>query len=302
MKIQELTSKYDLYLQFTRQLSVNTRMAYRRDLAIFMDFWRCSAPDWSAVDKAFIYGFLQANNHLSAASQSRMISALRLFFDFLVQENALSANPFQLIQKPKTTRPLPKVLTVHQVQQLLALAKGDAPHQQRNFVLLQLLYGAGLRVSEAIDLRIRDLFLEQGFLRVIGKRDKQRLVPIGGIIVRELQHYLQVIRPSFPKEKNSDFVFLSRHGQPLSRIMIFKIVRELAHQAGIPLDIGPHTFRHAFATHLLEGGANLRAVQQLLGHADIATTEIYTHLDDEFLRSEILQYHPLAHKNQPKGD
>jgi integrase/recombinase XerD len=225
-------------------------------------------------------------------SQARILSGVRAFFRFLLIEDYIQSDPSELLESPKIGMHLPEVLTVEEIDALIGAIDRSAPFGQRNCAILETLYSCGLRVSELSNLHLSDLYFDEGFIKVEGKGSKQRLVPISPRCVREIQAYLeeragQRIRPGF-----EDYVFISHFGKPISRIMVFHIIKQLADQIGLKKTISPHTFRHSFATHLLEGGANLRAIQCMLGHESITTTEIYTHIDRQMLRSEIIEHHP----------
>jgi integrase/recombinase XerD len=230
---------------------------------------------------------------MSAGSQARIISGLRSFFKYCLQEQILTVNPASLLESPKLKRSLPDVLSFEEINSLINHIDLSKPEGGRNKAILETLYSCGLRVTEAVNLRISCLHLDLGFIRVIGKGDKERLIPIGTDAVKYIHLYKNDIRVHLPvKPGNEDILFLNRRGSKLSRVMIFLIIKELARLAEIKKTISPHTFRHSFATHLVEGGADLRAVQEMLGHESITTTEIYTHLDREFLRSTLQQFHP----------
>ena len=225
-------------------------------------------------------------------SQARIISGIKSFFRFLLLEEYIQHDPTELLEAPKIGLKLPEVLTVDEINRIISGIDLSLPEGQRNRAMLETLYSCGLRVSELIFLRYPDLYLDEGFIKVNGKGGKQRLVPISPVAVKEIRNYM-IDRSHLQIKKGfEDVLFISRRGTSLSRIMIFHIIKQQAEQAGIRKNISPHTFRHSFATHLLEGGANLRAIQQMLGHEKIATTEIYTHIDRDFLKSEILEHHP----------
>lgn len=232
---------------------------------------------------------------LSGHTQARIISGIKAFYQFLEIEEMVSLNPISLVEGPRLNRKLPDTLHVHEIDELLAAIDLSTPDGTRNKAMLEILYGCGLRVSELINLKISNLFLEIEFIKVIGKGNKERIVPIGSSAIKHLNIYLNQVRIHTKIRKGyEDFVFLSRLGRPLSRIMIFLLIKQLAERIGLKKSISPHTFRHSFATHLIEGGADLRAVQDMLGHESISTTEIYTHIDREFLRTVIISHHPRA--------
>lgn len=229
-------------------------------------------------------------------SQARIISGIKSFYRFLILEEYIESDPTELLESPKIGLRLPEVLTISEINNIISSIDLSKPEGQRNRAILETLYSCGLRVSELTTLRFSDLYLDEGFIRVEGKGSKQRLVPISGTAIKEIKNYLLDRNHIQVKKEYEDILFLSRRGTALSRIMIFHIIKEQTELAGIKKTVSPHTFRHSFATHLLEGGANLRAIQQMLGHEKIATTEIYTHLDRDFLRSEILEHHPRNNK------
>jgi len=230
---------------------------------------------------------------MSARTQARVISGLRAFYRYLILETVVQIDPTELLESPKIGLKLPVTLNLQEIDQLIGKLDLSKPEEQRNKAMLETLYGCGLRVSELVSLKISNLFFDDGFIKVTGKGDKERLVPIGNIAQTEILYYLSSLRPHVPVKKGyEDIIFLNRRGAGLSRVMVFTFIKRLALTAGIKKKISPHTFRHSFATHLVEGGADLRAVQEMLGHESITTTEIYTHLDRDYLRSTIIQYHP----------
>lgn len=239
--------------------------------------------------------FIQAINEvgLEVQSQARIISGIKAFYKYLMMEDVVKQSPTDLLEAPKLSRKLPDTLSVEEVNALLQSIDLSTPEGIRNRAMLEVLYGCGLRVSELVELKISSMSLDAGFMRVIGKGNKERLVPVGSEAIIHIKNYLQYTRPLVPVKKGEeDVVFLNRNGRRLSRVMVFYVIKKCANQVGSKKTISPHTLRHSFATHLIEGGADLRAVQEMLGHASITTTEIYTHLDREYLRSTILQYHP----------
>ncbi len=290
-----LLRRYYRYLKLERGLSGNTLDAYTEDLRKLSGFLLEGGLDFRTVSVDDLHQFMAglADVGIGSRSMARILSGIRSFYRFLYVEKEIVQDPTELLESPKVGRHLPEVLTVAEIDAMIAGIDLSRPEGQRNRAIIEMLYSCGLRVSELCGLRISDLFLEEGFIRVKGKGDKERLVPISGRAVHELENWffcrnLIRIRPG-----NEDFVFLSlRRGMPLSRITVFYWVKELAEAAGIQKKISPHTFRHSFATHLLEGGANLRAIQAMLGHESISTTEIYTHIDRSRLRREILEHHP----------
>lgn len=285
------------YLQLEKGVSKNTIEAYLRDVSKLAEYIQSASVPISAEDMRLqhLQEFIQAINEigLEVQSQARIISGIKAFYKYLLIEDVVTNNPTDLLQAPKLSRKLPDTLSVEEVNALLNSIDLSLPEGTRNRAILEMLYGSGLRVSELTELKISNMALEAGFMRVIGKGNKERLVPVGSEATKHIKNYLQHNRPLVPVKKGEeDVVFLNRNGSRLSRVMVFYIIKKCAKDVGTKKTISPHTLRHSFATHLIEGGADLRAVQEMLGHASITTTEIYTHLDREFLRSTILQYHP----------
>ena len=232
---------------------------------------------------------------LSPRSQARLLSGIKAFYKYLLLENEISTDPTELIESPKLGRKLPDTLSIEEVDALIHAVDLSKPEGERNKTMLEVLYSCGLRVSELINLKISNIYFNDGFIRITGKGDKERLVPIGKQAIKCLDIYLNQVRNHQPIQTGcEDFAFLNRRGKPLSRVMIFTIIKNLAEKISLQKTISPHTFRHSFATHLIEGGADLRAVQEMLGHESITTTEIYTHLDRSFLKQTILDYHPRS--------
>ena len=287
---------FDAYLKLTRGYSVHTLKAYRSDLEKLPAY--CALRGWElgprSIERLHLDGFLQYLSQLGLAprSQARLVSSLKSFFGFLLDERVIDSDPTELLHAPKLGRKIPEVLTYPEVRALLGAIDLSTDHGLRDRALLEVLYACGLRVSEATGLRLSDLYLQQEFLRVVGKGNKERIVPISEGAIRQLEIYLEYVRKVLPKIVDENTVFLNRRGGALSRVSVFTAVRKYAAAAGIEKQVSPHTFRHSFATHLIEGGADLRAVQELLGHESILTTEIYTHLDTDFLRETILSFHP----------
>ena len=290
----EILRKYKLYLKLEKSLSTNTIDAYLTDLDKLLRF--LSEENIHVYDvtlehlETFSAGLLDLGIHPS--SQARILSGIRAFYRFLVMDGRLDADPTELLESPQTGFHLPEVLTVEEIDKLIESIDLSTPEGQRNRTMLEVLYSCGLRVSELSTLKLSDLYLEQGFIKVEGKGSKQRLVPISPRAIKELHYYFIDRNAIAIKPGYEDFVFISRRGKNISRIMVFHIIKELADRIGLTKNISPHTFRHSFATHLLEGGANLRAIQTMLGHESIGTTEIYTHIDRNMLRSEIIEHHP----------
>ncbi|NJB86002.1 integrase/recombinase XerD [Lewinella marina] len=291
-----LFRSFEAYLKLTRGYSEHTLKAYRSDLEklpAYLDL-RGWSPGVGEIECLHLDGFLQhlAELGLAPRSQARLVSALKTFFAFLLDERVIDRDPTELLRAPKLGRKIPEVLSYEEIRALLAAIDLSTDHGLRDRALLETLYACGLRVSEATGLRLSDLYLDQEFLRVTGKGNKERLVPIGPAAVKHLEIYMRHVRDQLPEIKDENTVFLNRRGGALSRVSVFTAVKKYAAEAGIDKRVSPHTFRHSFATHLIEGGADLRAVQELLGHESILTTEIYTHLDTDFLRETILSFHP----------
>jgi integrase/recombinase XerD len=293
--------KYKQYLKLEKSLSHNTVEAYLTDLDKLFAYLELEEIDLTDVTlenlETFSAGLHDIGIH--SRSQARILSGVRSFFRFLVLEGYLAQDPSELLESPQIGRHLPDVLSVEEIDSLIGAIDRTSREGQRNRAILETLYSCGLRVSELCNLRLSDLYLKEKFIRVEGKGSKQRLVPISSRAIHELQLYFADRNQGLIKPGYEDFVFISRFGKNISRIMVFHIIKELAEQIGLKKAISPHTFRHSFATHLLEGGANLRAIQCMLGHESIGTTEIYTHLDRSRLRQEILEHHPHnLHKNE----
>ncbi|MBR5431577.1 MAG: tyrosine recombinase XerD [Bacteroidales bacterium] len=289
MAANTLLSNYNYYLRIERKMSPNTVASYCSDVS---DFLEVSAVDPAKAASSDIIGYLSSRSgELSKRSQARMLSALRSFFDWTVLEGLRNDNPCDNVDSPKLGRYLPAVLSIEEVDRIIASTDSTTPKGIRDRAILETLYGSGLRVSEAVSLHISDIYLKERFLRIIGKGDKQRIVPIGGSEADAIEAYLQVREvPAGPEY--DDILFLNRFGKNLSRVSMFKMIKEQAVAAGIFKDISPHTFRHSFATHLIENGADLRAVQEMLGHESILTTEIYTHIDSSTWQAAVLEHHP----------
>ena len=288
---------YRGYLRLERGVSENTLDAYLRDVQKLIEFLDLSGEEVGplGVRSDHLSRYLQwlAEIGISQRSQARMLSGVKSFYKYLLLEDIIDEDPTALLEPPRMEQKIPEVLSYEEIQNMIRAIDHSTPHGLRNRALIEVLYACGLRVSELIGLRLSALFLDVGFVRVIGKRDRERIVPIGETATKHLRIYLENIRlKQGTKAGSEDIVFLNRRGGKLSRVMIFYIVKELAATAGITKTVSPHTFRHSFATHLVEGGANLRAVQDMLGHENITTTEIYTHIDTGYLRETILSYHP----------
>ena len=288
---------YKAWLQLERSLSDNSIEAYLRDIDKLTQYLQAAGtlrtPE--AIELKDLQSFLQwiGELGLNAASQARILSGIRSFYKYCSIEHIVKQDPTTLLESPKLKRALPDILSFEEIETIIGHIDLSKPEGGRNKAILEVLYSCGLRVSEVVNLRISCLYLDVGYIRVIGKGDKERLVPIGSAATKYIRIYQQEIRIHVPlKPGNEDILFLNRRGAKLTRVMIFLLLKELARQSGITKNISPHTFRHSFATHLVEGGADLRAVQEMLGHESITTTEIYTHMDREFLRETLHRFHP----------
>ena len=286
--------KYQQYLKLEKALSANTLDAYLTDLNKLLCFLKTENIDMLAVTlddlQLFTAGLHDIVIH--PLSQARILSGIKSFFHFLVMADYREDDPSELLEGPKIGFKLPEVLTVEEIDTIISTVDMSKKEGQRNRAILETLYSCGLRVSELCNLKLSELYFDEGFIKVEGKGSKQRLVPISPRAIKEIKYWLLDRNLGKIKKGFEDYVFLARWGNSISRIMVFHLIKELAEKAGITKNISPHTFRHSFATHLLEGGANLRAIQCMLGHESIATTEIYTHIDRNMLRSEIIEHHP----------
>jgi integrase/recombinase XerD len=295
MNWSDAINDFNDYLKIERGFSVNSISSYKEDIYKFNKFIDNSKSPLE-VSSDDIKEFLQKiSKELNSSSQSRIISGLRSFFEFLIFEKYISQNPLRLIESPKISRKLPDTLSIEEIDLLISNLDLSKEQGERNLAIIELLYGCGLRVSELVDLKISDLFFNENFIKVTGKGNKQRLIPIGNITKQNVNNYLQNSRNKIKVVSAfNDHVFLNRRGKNLTRAMIFTIVKNLAKKANFSKSISPHTFRHSFATHLLENGADLRTIQQLLGHESITTTEIYMHLDNKYLSEALNKFHPRA--------
>lgn len=289
------------FLKIEKGLSENSILAYQRDVQKLMEFsidHSLDKPTLVYLEHLKGFVFILHELGLSARSQARVISGVKQFFQFLLLENERDDDPSELLELPKIGLKLPEVLTIEEIDAMIAAIDYSKNEGIRNRAILETLYSCGLRVSELVNLRFSDLYLEEGFIRVIGKGNKERLVPTSPSVKDEIACYVSETRNHQSiKPGNEDVVFLNRRGAKLTRVMIFTIIKELALAIGLTKSVSPHTFRHSFATHLIEGGANLRAIQEMLGHESITTTEIYTHLDQRFIRDAIISFHPRNIKN-----
>lgn len=286
--------KYQQYLKLEKALAANTFDAYMTDLQKLLHFLHGEEIDLLQVTLDDLQHFAAGLHDIGIhpRSQARILSGIKSFFHFLVIADYLEADPSELLEGPKIGLKLPEVLTVEEIDRIIAAIDLSTNEGHRNRAILETLYSCGLRVSELCNLKLSDLYFEEGFIKVEGKGSKQRLVPISPRAIKEIKTWFSDRNQWRIKKEFEDYVFLARWGKGISRIMVFHMIKELAQKAGITKSISPHTFRHSFATHLLEGGANLRAIQCMLGHESIATTEIYTHIDRNMLRSEIIEHHP----------
>ena len=302
---EKIIKKYQQYLKLEKSLSKNTLDAYMTDLSKLLNFLQ--AENTGVLDvclndlERFSAGLHDIGIH--PRSQARIISGIKSFFHFLIMADYIEADPSELLEGPKIGFKIPEVLTVEEIDTIISAIDLSKNEGQRNRAMLETLYSCGLRVSELTNLKLSDLYFDEGFIKVEGKGSKQRLVPISPRAIKEIQLYFIDRNRGKIKKEYEDFVFLARWGKNISRIMVFHLIKELAQISGITKNISPHTFRHSFATHLLEGGANLRAIQCMLGHESIATTEIYTHIDRNMLRSEIIEHHPrnIKYRQEKKG-
>lgn len=299
MNWESYINGFKSYLKLERSLSDNSVEAYIHDinkLTQFLAYKKYSLSP-AEIELTQLKEFLKWANKLgmSAKTQARVISGIKAFYKYLLLEDLINNDPTTLLETPKIGRKLPETLSPDEINELIAAIDLSKPEGERNKAMLETLYGSGLRVSELTNLKLSNLYFNEGFLRITGKGDKERLVPIGKVAIKQIEIYKEQVRCHLQiKKEFEDIVFLNRRGSKLTRVMIFTIVKDLAEKIGLQKNISPHTFRHSFATHLIEGGADLRAVQEMLGHESITTTEIYTHLDRDYLRNEIIQYHPRS--------
>ncbi len=288
---------YKSFLKLEKSLSDNTLESYLRDLdklIVYANLHQIK-PTELTYDQCQHFLAEVAESGMGARSRARLISGIKSFYGYLLVEEIIDENPTELLQTPKIAKKLPDTLSIEEINSIIGAIDLSLPDGLRNQTILETIYGCGLRVTELVELRINQLFFDEDFIRVIGKGDKERLVPMGSTVKKLLQIYLDTDRNKLEvKPGNEEFVFLNYRGTKLSRVMIFMIIQKLIEKLGIQKSVSPHTFRHSFATHLIEGGADLRAVQEMLGHESITTTEIYTHLDKDYLRSEIIDHHPRA--------
>lgn len=297
MSWEKEINAFAYHLKIERSLSQNSILAYIQDIEKLSNYLKKVFPELApeAVEFGHLRKFITdlSSLEISEFTQARIVSGIKAFFKYLLYEDKISENPAQLLEAPKLTRKLPDTLSFPEIEKLLDAISLGSPEGHRNRAMLEILYSSGLRVSELINLKMSHIYMEIGFLRVLGKGNKERLVPIGTDALKYLKLYMEHVRNhQVIALGHEDIVFLNRRGKKLSRVMVFIIIKNLAIEAGIRKNISPHTFRHSFATHLIEGGADLRAVQEMLGHESITTTEIYTHLDRDYLRQVLTEYHP----------
>lgn len=299
MTWEVLIKQFETHLRLERSLSPNSVVAYLGDVKKLWQFFVLRQPGLSplAVEPGHLQGFLAYLHSLGigATSQARILSAIKSFYQWLLLEEYLTQVPTKLLGRPTIGRKLPQTLAVHEIEALLCAIDHTTPLGMRNRAILEVLYSTGLRVSELVTLKLSNLYFDEGFLRVLGKGDKERLVPIGQVALKYLRIYIEEVRSYGNIQRGfANYVFLNRRGTKLTRVMVFLIIKELAQKVGLGKKISPHTFRHSFATHLVEGGADLRAVQAMLGHESITTTEIYMHLDRSYLKQVIQDFHPRS--------
>ena len=297
MSWEKSIKEFKTYLKIERSLSGNTVDSYLRDVKKLARFAKEKKLDELNISKNDIKDFIAEINieGISARTQSRIISGIKAFYKYLILEDYIKVNPTELIESPKIGIKLPDTLSISEIDTLISAIDLSHPQGERNRAILEVLYSCGLRVSELTNLKLSNIRFKEGYVKVVGKGNKERFTPIGNSAIKYLNIYLNEIRNLQNIKKGSeDIVFLNRRGNKLTRVMIFTIIKELAEKIGLKKKISPHTFRHSFATHLIEGGADLRAIQEMLGHESITTTEIYTHLDREFLRDAIMTFHPRA--------
>jgi integrase/recombinase XerD len=290
---------FTTYLKLERSLSQNSIDAYQRDVEKLAQYSLLSGLSVSPlqVTASFLQSFIAYLNELgmSAYSQARILSGIKAFYKYLLFEQLLQHDPTELIESPKLGRKLPDTLDFHEIELLFNAIDLSTTEGARNRAMLEVLYSSGLRVSELTNLKRAHIYFDAGFLRVVGKGNKERLVPIGREAMKYLKIYIDELRPTIRVQKSGEpYVFLNRRGSKLTRVMVFMVIKQLAAKIGLKKTISPHTFRHSFATHLIEGGADLRAVQEMLGHESITTTEIYTHLDRDYLKQVIREFHPRS--------
>lgn len=290
---------YKAYLKIEKGLSENSILAYIRDLKkliVFLEEYYASI-ELKDISEEILSNFTQhiAKQNVAPRTQARIISGIKSFFTYLLLEDVVEYSPADQLEAPKIGQSLPTVLSVDEIEALIAAIDLSKPAGHRDRAILETLYGCGLRVSELINIKIEDLYLDQGFIRIIGKGDKERLVPIGSKAIKEIEFYFESFRNHINiAPESASYLFLNQRGKKLSRVAVFNLIKSLSEKIDLRKNISPHTLRHSFATHLVEGGADIRAVQEMLGHESLVTTEIYAHIDKNYLRSEIIEYHPRS--------
>lgn len=297
-KTLDVLQEYWYFLKFEKGLSENTLLAYRRDMEKLADFMADTPVSIEHAELKHLQEFIITISSLGIhpRSQARILSGIKSFYHFLNYKNRRDDNPTELLESPKIGMRLPEVLSINEIDSMIASIDLSKPEGQRNKAIIEVLYGSGLRVSELVNLLISNIYTKDGYMLVEGKGSKQRLVPLSPRSLDEIKLWMMDRHLLMIKKDHEDYLFLNRRGGRLTRAMIFTIVKDLAERAGIHKNVSPHTFRHSFATHLLENGANLRAIQQLLGHESITTTELYTHMDIHFLRQTMIDCHPMLRK------
>ena len=297
MKLNNYRRGFESFLKLEKSLSQNSILAYLRDFDKFIRFLEVSNQDVPAkkVDDKVIGEFMKSLYDLGVAarSQARILSGLKAFFNYLIIEDIIDQDPTELIEGPRIGMKLPEVLSIEEIDKIIGGIDLSTKEGERNRAILETLYSCGLRVSELINLQISNILFEEGFVKVVGKGNKERLVPVGQVALNYIKYYFEHRRNHQNIQKGSeDIVFLNNRGNKLSRVMVYTIIKRLIQKIGIKKNVSPHTFRHSFATHMVDGGADLRAVQEMLGHESITTTEIYTHMDRQYLKDAIIQFHP----------
>jgi len=288
------------YLQLERSLSDNSVQAYIHDVEMLVQYLELNELKYTPlnIEQKTIEGFIQyvSEMGMSATSQARILSGLKAFFKYMLIEDMIKVSPTELLDAPKIGRKLPDTLSIEEINAIIDAIDLSTNEGERNKAMLETLYSCGLRVSELVNLKLSKLMLNEGFVIVTGKGDKERIVPIGSVAKKHINIYIDTVRNHMSniKKESEDILFLNRRGNKLTRVMVFTIIKQLVEKTGIHKNVSPHTFRHSFATHLVEGGADLRAIQEMLGHESITTTEIYTHLDRDYLRQAIIDFHPRS--------
>jgi len=296
--MENLEKEYNIYLKFEKGLSDNTVEAYLRDLGKLKKFLDDAGINLQEATYEILKDFVVEINNagVNVRTQARVLSSIKSFYNFLIYKNIIENDPTELLDMPKIGLRLPQILSLEEIDAIIDAIDLSKPEGHRNRAIIETMYGSGVRVSELINLQISNIYWEEGYMIVLGKGSKQRLVPLSPDSITQINHWLKYRKELKIRKEDVDILFLSRRGRKLTRAKIFDLVKTLAEQAGISKNISPHTFRHSFATHLLENGANLRAIQELLGHSSITTTELYTHIDINYLRQTILDFHPLNRK------